>query len=160
MAWREEANFSIVRCDRLWVRNNPVVVTDEATYSILKKNSGKLHVLPNMTQDSALSFPTEEDGLMYEFIYGGAADEAHDHTFDTGSDTNFMIGGVAFADTDAGDAADEINAGVYSDGDSNSIFTLNNVSAGTRLLFVCDGTNWYVSGIVFSDTVPSFADQS
>jgi hypothetical protein len=159
MAWREEANFSILRCDRLWIRNNPVIVTDEAAHSLLKKNSGKMHVIPDMTANSTLSFPVEAKGLVYEFIYGGAADDAHDHTFDTGSDTNFFYGGVAFADTDAGAGADEINAGVYSDGNSNSKLTISNISTGTRVMFLCDGTNWYVSGVVYSDTAPAFADQ-
>ena len=159
MAWREEANFSIVRCDRLWIRNNPVVVTDEATYTLLVKNTGKMHVVPDMTQNSTIAFPAEKAGLVYEFIYGGAADDAHDHTFDTGSDTNFFYGGVGFADTDAGDAADEINAGIYADGNSNSKLTISNISIGTRVMFLCDGTNWYVSGVVLSDTAPGFADQ-
>ena len=139
---------------------SPVVITDEASHDLTATNSGRLHVVPDMSQNSSINLPTPAAGLDFEFMYGGGADDAHDHAFDTGSDTNFIIGGVAFADTDAGDAADEINAGVYSDNDSNSIFNVLNISAGTRIRFVCDGTNWYLTGIVFSDTIPTFADQS
>jgi hypothetical protein len=137
-----------------------VTVTDETPHSLSAANTGKVHVIPDMAANSTLNMPAEAAGLHYVFIYGGAADDAHDHTFDTGSDTNFFYGGVAFADTDAGDAADEINAGVYSDGDSNSKLTINNISIGTKIEFYCDGTHWYVTGVVYSDTVPSFADQS
>ena len=65
---------------------------------------------------------------------------------------------VMFADTDAGAAADEIHAGVFPNGSSNDFVTIVTPGAGTRIKLVCDGTNWIISGIVFSATVPAFAD--
>jgi len=138
---------------------NADVVVTTGTYTVLAANSGKIHVIPDLAGNTSIDLPAEADGLHYKFIYVGAADEAHDHTIDSESDTNFFIGGVAFADTDAGAGADEINAGVYSDGNSNSKLAINNASAGTVVEVFCDGTNWYVTGRVFSDTVPAFADQ-
>ncbi|MCP5006519.1 MAG: hypothetical protein GY941_21655 [Planctomycetes bacterium] len=141
------------------VTSSVVLVTDAAAYDVLAANSGKTHVILDLTQDTSIDLPAEAAGLFYKFIYAGGADDAHDHAIDTEDDTNFFIGGVAYADTNAGDAADEINAGIYSDGNSNSILTISNISAGTVVEVFCDGTNWYVSGRVFSDTAPAFTDQ-
>jgi hypothetical protein len=137
----------------------PVVVTDAAEYNVLVANSGKVHMIGDLSQNSVIDLPAEAAGLYYEFWYIGGAAETHDHTIDSEANANFFIGGVSFLDIDAGDAADEVHVGIYSDGDSNSILTLNNLSAGTKLIFWCDGTNWYMTGQVISDTVPSLADQ-
>lgn len=139
--------------------NADVVVTDAATYTVLAVNSGKVHMIADLTQNTDIDLPAEADGLHYRFIYIGGAAETHDHTIDSQNNTNFFIGGTAFADIDAGDAADEIHVGLYSDGNSNSKLTINNASAGTMIDIHCDGTNWYVRGVVFSDTAPAFADQ-
>ncbi len=132
----------------------PVVITDAATYTLLAANSGKLHLLPDMTQNSAISLPAVAAGLDYEIMYSGVAADAHDHTFDSGSDTNFYFGSVQFHDTD-----DDSTVDVPSDNDSNSILTINNAYAGTVIKITCDGVNWYIRGIVLSDTTPAFTDQ-
>lgn len=139
---------------------NADTIVTTGTYAVLAANSGKIHVIPDLAGATSIDLPAEADGLYYKFIYVGAQDEAHTHTIDSENNTNCFIGGVAFADTDAGDAADEINAGVYSNGSSNSKLALINMSAGTVVEVHCDGEDWYVTGIVFSATIPTFADQS
>lgn len=136
----------------------PVVLTDAATYDVLAANSGKLHVIPDMTQGCTISLPTEASGLFYEFIYGGAAAEAHNHVITSGADLNFFVGGVVHFDADAGPAADEV-VPVYADGNSNSKLTLNVIEVGSRVIVWCDGTRWYVTGTVVAATAPAFADQ-
>lgn len=137
-----------------------VIVTDAATYTVLPQNSGKIHVIGDLSQNTTINLPIEKDGLNYEFWYVGAAADAHDHNIDSEAAANFFIGGVSFLDTDAGDAADEVHLGVYSDGNSNSILTILNPAAGTIIKFTCDGTNWYIAGQVLSDTVPTLTDQA
>jgi hypothetical protein len=139
--------------------NADVVVTDAAEYDVLAANSGKVHIITDLSQNTSIDLPAEADGLYYEFWYCGGVADAHDHTIDSENDTNYLIGGVSFIDTDAGAGADEAHAGVYSDGNSNSKLTINNIAAGTVIKVRCDGTNWYVTGIVLSDTAPAFADQ-
>ena len=135
-----------------------VNVTDAATYSVLAADSGKVHIMPNFTASCTLTLPTASAGLEYTFIGKGVAADAQNWIFDTGSATNFYLGGLAFADTDAGAGADEIHAGVFPDGNSNDIMTIVTPGAGTRIHMICDGTNWIVNGVVFSATVPTFAD--
>ena len=136
-----------------------VKVPDAATYTMLAADSGKIHVMPDLTADCTLSFPAEEVGLVFEFWYGGTAADAQDWLFDTGSDANFFVGGAVHHDTD--NAGDDTSV-VDSDGDSNSKMGVLTPIAGTRVKFVCDGLKWYVNGTVVSatDTAITFADQS
>lgn len=135
-----------------------VNVTDAATYTVLAADSGKVHIIPDLTATCTLTLPTAAAGLEYVFIGKGVAADAQDWVFDTGAAAAFYLGGLAFADTDAGAGADEINAGVFPDGNSNDIMTIVAPGAGTRIHLICDGTNWIVNGQVFSATIPTFAD--
>lgn len=137
----------------------PVSVTDAATYTVTAENSGKTHVLPNLTADITITLPTPAAGLQYSFVFGGVAADAQDWIIDASSNTNYFIGGVAHLDTDAGSAGDEV-VPVAGDGNSNSIFTVLVPDVGTRVSIECDGTNWILSGSVVSATAPTFADQA
>lgn len=134
-----------------------VAVTDATTYTVTAANSGKVHIIPDLAADCVLSLPTATSGLFYKFIYGGVAEDAHDVTFDTGSDTNFYLGGVTGLDDDDGDVLV-----IYPDGDSNSKMKIDTLNAGSTIDLYCDGTNWYVSAIVVSgtDTHTAFSDQA
>ncbi len=136
-----------------------VEVPDAATYTVLAANSGKTHILPNLTADITIALPAVADGLEYSFWYGGVAADAQDWALDTGSDTNYYVGGVAHLDTDAGSAGDEV-VPVAGDGNSNSILNVLVPGPGTRVDLACNGTLWYVNGVVVGATAPTFADQA
>lgn len=136
-----------------------VAVGDVAAYTALAANSGKPHIIPDLTADLTITLPTAASGLDFEFIYGGVAADAQDWAVDAGSDTNFFLGGLAHLDTDAGAAGDEI-VPVAPDGDSNSILNVLVPDVGTRVRVICDGTNWFVNGSVVGATAPTFADQA
>tara|TARA_R100000742_G_C4187258_1_gene20472 strand:- start:50 stop:511 length:462 start_codon:yes stop_codon:yes gene_type:complete len=135
---------------------NVVLVPDAATYTLLAADSGKIHVLPDLTADCVISLPAEEIGLSYEFWYGGTAADAQDWQFDTGSNTNYFIGGLVHSDSDG-----ELTATVDSDGNSNSKVSVLTPIGGTLVKFVCNGTQWYLNGHVVSatNTAVVFADQ-
>ncbi len=135
------------------------VLITTGSYVVLAANSGRVHYIPNLAGDTKIALPAEADGLNYEFWYIGAAVETHDHDIDSESNTNFFIGGLSWLDTDAGDAADEVHLGIYSDGNSTSKIVIQNMAAGTWIKVVCDGTNWYVTGQILSDTIPTIEDQ-
>jgi len=142
------------------LRFNPVAIPDAATYTVKAYNSGIRHVLPDLTADIVISLPAAEDGLEYEFWYAGAAADAQDWLINAGSNTNFFKGGILHVDEDAGAAADEA-AAVRSDGNSNSKLTVLTPDVGTWIKLHCDGTNWYVNGMVVSASASAvaFADQ-
>lgn len=135
-----------------------VNVTDAATYAVLAADSGKIHIMPNFTASCTLTLPTAAAGLEYTFIGKAVAADAQDWIIKSPSATNYFLGGVSFADTDAGAGADEIHAGIWSNGSSNDFLTVVTPGAGTRIHVICDGTNWIVNGQVFSATVPAFSD--
>lgn len=134
-----------------------VAVTDAATYTVLAANSGKLHIMPDLTADTVITLPAIAAGLDYTFVYGGVAADAQDWQLDTSSDTNFYLGGFVELDT-SGDTV-VLEAG---DGNSNSIVNIFTPAGGTSVRFYCDGTNWWLSGTVHSDTADgvTWADQS
>ena len=137
-------------------RFNPVAIPDATTYTVKKSNSGCLHVFPNLTGDITVTLPAADEGLSYTFQYGGAAADAQDWIFDTGSDTNYYIGGVAWLT----DGTPDIEV-VYSDGNSNSVLTVLTPEAGTIINMLCDGTHWYLNGRVVSTSgTPTLADQA
>lgn len=133
-------------------------VTDAASYSVLAANSGKIHIVPGLTATCTMTLPTAAAGLEYTFISKAVAADAQDWKIQSASATNFFLGGVSFADTDAGAGADEIHAGIWSNGSTNDFLNIVTPGAGTRIHVICDGTNWIVNGHVFSATVPAFAD--
>ena len=135
-----------------------VNVTDAATYAVLAADSGKIHVMPDFTSSCTLTLPAVAAGLEYTFLSKAVAADAQDWIFKSPSATNFFLGGVSFADTDAGAAGDEIHAGIWSNGSTNDFLTVVTPGAGTRIHIICDGTNWIVNGQVFSATVPAFSD--
>ena len=141
------------------VSKGVVFVQDAAAITLSKDNSGKIHVMPDLTADCTITMPSEEEGLSYEFWYGGTAADAQDWTFDTGSDTNYFVGGLVRHDTDNGG---DDTAVVDSDNNSNSKLGVLTPVAGTHVMMVCDGVKWYVNGTVVSatDTGITFADQS
>lgn len=141
------------------VTHIPVRIPDASTYTVLADNSGCTHWLPDLTSTCTITPPAPKAGLWFEFAYAGAAADAQNWVINTGSDTNYFKGGVVFLDVDAADTGDEVSV-VYSDGNSNSKFTVVTPAAGTRVRMECyDGTTWYINGTVVSATVPTMADQ-
>lgn len=134
----------------LGVKRAPVAIADATTYAVLVANSGHLHVVPDVASSITVTLPAAAAGLEYDFIYGGAAADAQNHIFVPTA--GFYIGGVTFHDSQA-----DATTAVYSDGNSNDVFTLVTPAAYT-LKFVSDGTNWYVAGHVQSATVCTMAD--
>ena len=133
----------------------PVTVADAATYKVLTKNSGKLHVMPDLTADCTITLPTVEDGLKFEFMYAGAADDAQDWIIVTSATTELFKGGVTQLDPAEATLTEVVP--VYADFSNDDTFTVLTPNAGTSVTFVSDGTSWLVNGIVVSDTPPTFA---
>lgn len=131
----------------------PIALTDASVTLTRLANGGRVNVIPAVSANRTITLPTPVAGTSFTFIYGGAAAETENVIFDTGSDTNFFIGGVQHLDTNAD------NVSVYSDGNSNSILTLIDFGIMELNILAKDDTNWYVWGNVISATAPTFADQ-
>jgi hypothetical protein len=134
-----------------------VSVPDGAAYTVLAANSGKPHAIAEQTASVTLTLPAAAAGLEYEFFMAGVATEAQNWVFNTGSATNYYVGGLQFLDSDEPGSGSTL-VPVYPDGNSNDIMTIITPQAGTSVKLYCDGTLWVVNGAVDSATAPPFAD--
>lgn len=147
---------------KTWVLGSdlgPVIVPDVAAYGVLPTNSGRVHVIPDLTSTCTLTLPAAAAGLTYKFWYGGAAADAQNWIISTGSASNYYVGGGLIIDSDAGAAADECIP-VFSNNTSNAKLTVTTPQCGTRVEVWCNGTLWYVNavGVSASATNLAFAD--
>lgn len=138
--------------------HSAAIAVADANYSFLSANSGKVHLIANVSADRTFTLPTPASGLDFELVATVGAADGHDWIITTGSDTNYFVGAITHLDTDADAAGDEIVT-VAPDGNSNSKLQINLPQGNTRVRFICDGTLWTVAGFAVSTTVPAFADQ-
>jgi hypothetical protein len=139
------------------VSSRLVAIADDTAYTVLAANSGKTHVIAELASSITIDLPAAAAGLEYTFIMGGFATEGQNWVFDTGAAANFYLGGLQFLDSDEPGSGSTL-VPVYPDGNSNDIMTIITPQAGTKVYVICDGTNWFVNGVVFSATAPTFAD--
>lgn len=133
----------------------PVALADgNASLTAATNGGGVVNIVPNGTQDNTYTLPAPVAGTSFTFVYGGGAADATDFIINTGSNTNYFIGGVMFNDTDDGAASV-----VFSDGNSNSKLQVNVPAAAQITVVALNSTNWQVWGIVAGATAPAFADQ-
>lgn len=134
----------------------PVALADaDATLTAATNGGGVINLVPNGTQDNTYTLPAPVAGQSFTFVYAGGAVDATGFTIDTGSDTNYFIGGLVFHDTD-----DSSVSMAYSDGNSNSKVFVDVPAAANITVIAKDGTNWQIFGTVVGDTAPAFDDQS
>lgn len=145
--------------DNIREMTKAIVNVTDADTAISAANTGKPHLVANVSADRTFTLPTPAAGLDFEFIATVGAADGHDWIINTGSDTNYFVGAIVHLDSDAQDAADELVL-VPPDGNSNSKLQINLPQGGTVVRVVCDGTLWVVSGFAMSVTAPAFADQA
>ena len=127
----------------------------DANASISTGNSGKIHYIDNVSADRTFTLPTAAAGLRYEFWSTVAAADGHDWIIVAASAADFLIGGILFVDSDIAGSSSEVILSAPNNTDDHTI-QVNLPSVGTWLKFYCDGTNWFISGMVFSTTAPTY----
>jgi len=135
----------------------PIDVPDAATYVFKTTDSGKLHIIPNLTADCTFTLPTvaNASGLTYRLMYAGAADDAQDWIIVTAATTELFKGGVVQLDPAEATLTEVVP--VYADFSNDDTFTVLTPNAGTDVVLTSDGASWLVNGCVVSDTPPTFA---
>jgi hypothetical protein len=140
----------------------PGYVTVTADTTLTAADSGKIILFgpaaAGLASDTTVSLPSAAAGLYYMLRYWGGAADAHDLQIDTGSDTNYFIGGIAQKDSqDGGDDTIVYHPNLS----SNSIVNFLVPDSGTWCELWCDGTNWFLNGFLVgtTDTGITWADQ-
>lgn len=137
------------------------IIKITGSVSLNASQSGSLFLVgpaaDGLAADTVVTLPTAAVGLQFEFIYVGGAVDVHDLQINTGSDTNNFIGSVGIIDSNTPNAKKPI----YGDNSSNSKANFLTPDAGTRLGCVCDGTDWFLFGVLFAKegTPVTFAKQ-
>ena len=72
--------------------------------------------------------------------------------------SNFFEGGVAFFDTNTDAATTTFDTQILAATGKEGISLKADTKAGTWIELVCDGTTWFLSGVVWADTVPDYVD--
>lgn len=130
-----------------------VTIADEDT-AILAANSGKTHVIPNVSADRTFTLPAASAGLEYVFVAAVGAADGHDWIFAAADTSDLFYGGVLSVDTDAGPAT---VAAVVADQSDDDAFQVNLPQGGTWIRMISDGSYWYVTGTVMSAAAPAFS---
>ncbi len=131
----------------------PVALGDEDKTLDNATHSGRTLVVPALAANRTITLPAPVGGAHFKFVYGGAAEEAENLIIITPGNTNFFLGGIVHADSNAD------NVSVYSDGNSNSKLTLTDFGVFEINILAKDSTNYYIWGYAEGADVPAFADQ-
>jgi len=133
--------------------DSPVALADENKTLTNATHSGRTLVIPAITANRTITLPSPIGGSYFKFVYGGAAEEAENLIIITPGNSNYFIGGIVHADSNAD------NVSVYSDGNSNSSLTLTDFGVFEINILAKDTTNYYIWGYQEGADVPAFADQ-
>lgn len=155
IAVRPTAVFGVYgACSWSAVGGGAVIVPDAAAYTALVADSGRDHVMPDETANITVTLPPPTVGLRFPFIGKAGAADAQSWILSAGA--VILKGGVIGMDTDAGAGSDEL-VPAYANGSTHVKVTIATPEAGTRVVFIADGTNWLVSGQVCSAAAPVFS---
>jgi hypothetical protein len=135
-------------------QSQAIINLSDANASISAANSGKTHLIANVSADRTFTLPPVEDGLRYKFVAEVGAADGHDWIFVANATANLFKGGVLMVDTDAGPAT---VAAVVADQSDDDQLQVNLPQGGTAIEMYCDGTYWIVSGVVVSATAAVFS---
>jgi|TARA_R100001463_G_scaffold50183_2_gene100278 hypothetical protein len=131
----------------------PVALGDEDKTLDNATHSGRTLVVPALAANRTITLPAPVGGAHFKFVYGGAAEEAENLIIVTPGNTNFFLGGIVHADSNAD------NVSIYSDGNSNSKITLTDFGVFEINILAKDSTNYYIWGYAEGADAPAFADQ-
>lgn len=131
-----------------------IIAVPNANTTILAANSGKPHIIANVSADRTFTLPPAAAGLNYEFIAEVGSADGHDWIFATAATATLFKGGLLMVDTDAGPAT---SAAVVADQSDDDQLQVNLPQGGTKVEMYCDGTSWIVSGVVLSTAAAVFS---
>lgn len=145
---------SAVKVGTLQQTGSPVMVGN-ANYTFRVEDSGKPHIIANVSADRTFALPAVAVGLHYPIIAEVGAADGHDWIIVAAATANLFKGGVWFLDTDAGPPTTVAN--VVADQSDDDQLQVNLPQGGTRIDLYCDGTYWIASGMVASTAAPAFS---
>ena len=136
----------------------PVLLADTDVSLTEAAHAGRLLVTPDLTSNRTYTLPAPIAGMSFRFTGPNTADETEDAnnviiTTATSDGSDNFAGKVIFADIDA--TASDISI-VGCNGTTEDVFTIVNAGHYDVTCVAQDGDIWRITGIVASDTTPTF----
>ncbi len=129
----------------------PMISLTDANTTILAANSGKIHLIPNVSADRVYTIPPASAGLYYEFWSTLVAADGHDVQIIGDDAADFYKGMLMWLDT---------NGSTYyavTPPNGSDDHTLNLIlPIAFMIRMYCDGTNWFITGHVEADATPTW----
>ncbi len=128
-----------------------MITTADAAVSISTANSGKIHLVPDLTADRIYTLPPNAAGLYYEFWSTRVDADGHDLQIVADNASDFYKGTLRWLDTNGATQY------VLLSPDGSSDHTLNIIlPIAFYIKMYCDGTNWFITGTVEADATPTW----
>ena len=144
---RAARNSSLIRVENLDLTADKTMGAAE---------SGEIYITTaDPAANRTLTLPPVKEGAYVKVIVGLTITSAN-LIIKTNANDSLIVGAVLFNDSDGTSTTDA----PFVIGDSEDILTLlgtnDGTLAGSWVEFLCNGTNWYVNGVVIADEVPTF----
>jgi len=136
---------------------NSVVVLSNASQNLTEADHAhRLLTFADVSADRTYSLPTPKAGMQFNFVFQHTEADGHDIIIDTQESDNshFFKGGLTFLTTGAATVST-----VRSNGSSNSSMGIRVPGHFVITIVGINATQYHVTGLVGSATIPDFADQ-
>ena len=133
--------------------------SSDANGDLEPEDSGKYVLISNaMAGNRTITLPaaSESSGVNYKFKV--TVDLSGTLNIQSPTAGELMIGGVTHVDTDTDVTTQTMDTQVLAAAADEGIQLKADTKAGTWLEMVSDGAEWYLSGVVFADTAPTYVD--
>ena len=133
--------------------------SSDANGDLEPEDSGKYVLISNaMAGNWTITLPaaSESSGVNYKFKV--TVDLSGTLNIQSPTAGELMIGGVTHVDTDTDVTTQTMDTQVLAAAADEGIQLKADTKAGTWLEMVSDGAEWYLSGVVFADTAPTYVD--
>jgi len=129
----------------------------DADKTIASAETGEVYALTvDLTTNRTITLPAVQDGAYFKFMIMAALDGGN-LIIQSASTADYMLGGIAHQDSDG----TTVNFVQSAAGDTADVMTIvgsdDGAQFGSWVELVSDGTYWYYTGVVHSDTIPTIA---
>jgi len=129
----------------------------DADKTIASAETGEMYALTvDLTTNRTITLPAVQDGAYFKFMIMAALDGGN-LIIQSASTADYMLGGIAHQDSDG----TTVNFVQSAAGDTADVMTIvgsdDGAQFGSWVELVSDGTYWYYTGVVHSDTIPTIA---
>lgn len=131
----------------------------DANGNLEQLDSGKYVLISNaMAGNRVVTLPAVSGSIGVHYIVKVTVDLSGTLNIISDAAGELIIGGVTHVDTNTDVTTQTMDTQVLAAAADEGIQLKADTKAGTWLDLVCDGSEWYLSGVVFADTAPSYVD--